>query len=369
MPPRKRARQAGDQEGEDGEQGLIKLADGSTLDAELPVLRVFCSCARGLPAAAQEWDLSGLLVDGQPVQRSTVAAWLACIDSVVDGTPPAAAAAAEAGDGVAAAAALTEATGLRRLLSFADAVGSSGGVLQACLSQVEELFFRVTIGEASWELRATGRGLYVSEDRHLYCHGLSEDPHPLEPAFASDQQQNDFAQLLSEQVEGLLFVAHRLQLGKLLELLHAFVFRGFTLDGAVLESYLHLVFTDRVMAAAVGSSSSSAAKNAYLSSVLSQACSCVSGTGGEFLGVRELLEVIGNPSYHESDRCLTFRARLLQPLLDLGSGDKVSVELSLFSQGRQTIRFGEHGPTLPVQLLLGHAIWDDKQYSQLVAPP
>jgi hypothetical protein len=127
------------------------------------------------------------------------------------------------------------------------------------------------------------------------------------------------------------------------------------------------------MAAAVGSASSGPAKNAYLSSVLTQACSIVTqaGSSGDgVVGLRDMLEVAGKPVFDNANRRLTFPARMLQPLLDLSIGDKVSVELCLFNQGgRQTIRFGPGGAALPVQLLLGHAIYDDKQYKLLVAAP
>jgi hypothetical protein len=44
----------------------IKVAAGQHLEAESFVLRSFSVCARNLPAAAEEWDVSGLLIDGQP---------------------------------------------------------------------------------------------------------------------------------------------------------------------------------------------------------------------------------------------------------------------------------------------------------------
>jgi hypothetical protein len=47
----------------------------SPLEADAQVIRLFSSVARQLPET-DEWDLSGLLVDGQPVSRATVVAWL-----------------------------------------------------------------------------------------------------------------------------------------------------------------------------------------------------------------------------------------------------------------------------------------------------
>ena len=51
----------------------IKLADADAqhLHADKLTLQCYSACARGLPAAAEEWDL--LLTEGQPVQRGTAA--------------------------------------------------------------------------------------------------------------------------------------------------------------------------------------------------------------------------------------------------------------------------------------------------------
>jgi hypothetical protein len=54
----------------------IRLADNITLSAKANILRSCSSCAEGLPADAQEWDLSQLLVEGEPVTKGTVVAWL-----------------------------------------------------------------------------------------------------------------------------------------------------------------------------------------------------------------------------------------------------------------------------------------------------
>jgi hypothetical protein len=69
---------------------LIKVAAGEPLEAESLLLRSL-SCAvsdsaRGLPAAAEEWDVSGLLLDGQPFTRETVSCWLSCAYSAIHGT-------------------------------------------------------------------------------------------------------------------------------------------------------------------------------------------------------------------------------------------------------------------------------------------
>lgn len=54
----------------------IRLADNITLSAKANILRSCSSCAEGLPADAEEWDLSQLLVEGDPVTKETAVAWL-----------------------------------------------------------------------------------------------------------------------------------------------------------------------------------------------------------------------------------------------------------------------------------------------------
>jgi hypothetical protein len=120
------------------EDGLIniKLASSSSsrgqqsnLSAKATILRSCSSCAEGLPADAQEWDLSQLRVEGEPVQRRTVVAFLNCCYSrIMDSEfekqlqDP-----------------RSDAISLAQLLAFADAVGATRGVLAACLSQLDHL--------------------------------------------------------------------------------------------------------------------------------------------------------------------------------------------------------------------------------------
>ncbi len=59
----------------------IKLGgeqDSSGLTVKATTLWSCSSCAEGLPADAEDWDLSQLLVEGDPVKRETVVSWLNC---------------------------------------------------------------------------------------------------------------------------------------------------------------------------------------------------------------------------------------------------------------------------------------------------
>jgi hypothetical protein len=119
----------------------LQLADDAPdkppLEAPLVLLRASCSCARGPPRDSDTWDLSNLLIDGKPVSRDTVTAWLNVVYTLHEDVP------FEEVQPVAAA----SATRLYQLLAFADAVGSSRGVVKACLVGLEQLAFEVKVGD------------------------------------------------------------------------------------------------------------------------------------------------------------------------------------------------------------------------------
>jgi hypothetical protein len=118
--------------------------DTPPLEASTRLLHACSTCAFGLPRDASTWDLSNLLIDGHPVSRDTVTAWLNVVymhqDDVAygDATSPAAA----------------SATQLYQVLSFADAVGSSRGMVKACLAGLEQLAFEVKVGDKEVQLAA-----------------------------------------------------------------------------------------------------------------------------------------------------------------------------------------------------------------------
>jgi hypothetical protein len=129
------SRKRGRQFGLDAAQvGVIKLLRGS-IAAELLAVRACSSCARGIPTSAQEWDLSGLQIDGQPADLELVTAWLGCVDSLLRH------AAADNTD----SSAVLNTGGIAQLLCFADAAGSVEGVLHAGLSKLRDLQYPVAL--------------------------------------------------------------------------------------------------------------------------------------------------------------------------------------------------------------------------------
>jgi hypothetical protein len=129
------------------------LADAGYLEAGKWVLLAVSSVAGGLPAEADEWDLSGLLVDSQPVSRATVVAWLnaayqAVLGQVFEAQQPEVDPARSV-------------EGMYKLLLFADAVCSTPPVLRACCAQLQHL-----------KLRAQLRQQQLALDTDAFCYGF-----------------------------------------------------------------------------------------------------------------------------------------------------------------------------------------------------
>jgi hypothetical protein len=348
MSSRKRNRQTASSAAVEDGQCTIKLADAS-LPADLAALRVFSSCARGLPVDAQEWDLSGLQVDGQSVSRATVEAWLACVDSVVAGSPL----------DLISTPLLKTAKGLQQLLLFADAVGSVGGVLNACLSGLEDLYMPMEVGSETVNLYMcnSAAGYRVDEEvpgKLVLCSAtLLDNTWGEIGTFSCEDQEVEFCQQVASQTAALLYVGHRLQLPQLLQTLHSFVFRCHVLPDGIFNAYVPEVFTERVLAAAVGSNQLS--RDTYVTSVLTQPCSAHGG-----VGLHQLLRSVQNPQFCSSRRELCWDAQLAEDFFGCVEGSELYVQLDMLGPRAPAIRFGEDGPWLRAQILLGHGIFNEQ---------
>jgi hypothetical protein len=246
MSSRKRARE---------EDIQIRVAVGEALTAESFVLRALSSCARALPGDAAEWDVSGLLFDGQPFDRETVCCWLQCGYRHIYG------AAAELDSN--SVSLLSTVSGLAQVLAFANAVGSFEGMLQAACSQLQQLKFVVQLPEQVLELPVAGYS-YWFDKKHLNQFNVN-DAETIGAPLASDEQCRDVQQQVAKQAALLLRLAHVLHLQPLQGVLHHFmllnVWEG---QDRVLSGAVGFIFTDAVLEAALGSSTLS--KEAYITS-------------------------------------------------------------------------------------------------------
>jgi hypothetical protein len=131
----------------------IKVSAGEPIPAKSFLIRTFSSCAEQLPQDASEWDVSGLLIDGEPFSQATVECWLHCAYSHVYGPDHLDAADLEQ---------LSTAAGLHHVLAFAHAVGSFEGLLKAAGSQSDKLKFVVQLPEQTLEISAVTGKYYFS---------------------------------------------------------------------------------------------------------------------------------------------------------------------------------------------------------------
>lgn len=135
---------------DDGDMLQVKVAAASEpLAADRAILAAFSSCVRGLPSEAVECDVSGLLVEGQPVQQEIVLAWLQVVYTVTLDEPF---------EQLEPASPVTSMAKLGQLLAFADAVGSSKGLLKACCAGVASLHAAVQLPERQQQLKLAAAG-------------------------------------------------------------------------------------------------------------------------------------------------------------------------------------------------------------------
>jgi hypothetical protein len=202
----------------------IRLVNGETLSADESVLRACSSAARGLPADADVWDLSNLLIAGEPVQRKPVISWLnMCYNAVhgepfvADGGPP---------DVV---------MDLFRLLAFADSIGATGGSVKPCITErvLLDLAMEVTVSSQQQQQQ-------MEEDSYEFSMPLSwsnycwikvikaagtlyelsaADP----PRAVSAAAKDAVVAQVAAQAEQLLYIAYKLQLQELVQVLKDFL--------------------------------------------------------------------------------------------------------------------------------------------------
>jgi hypothetical protein len=288
------------------------------------------------------WDLSNLLIGGQPVERSTVVAWLNGIYSTISGScfeeqqelPT------------------RTACGLHKLLAFADAVDTEPGIVQALMSHLDDLVIRASMGQQQVQLCTDGRS-YFFDGMQLSCSPPGMQYQVGMPA-PSSQEQRQLSTDVAQQLEALLYYAHSMQLRQLVQKLHAFISSNAsnTAGTALLHGVLGVVFSDRVVTAALGpvaaaaGSSPADTRRAWISSVLTQPCGVAPG----MLSPQQLLGPLKLPSKLQGP--LQFQAELMQDCWGSSRGERVSVTLDLFYSS--SISIGSL--RMPVQLLVGPVV-------------
>jgi len=336
---------------------ILASADNSgqpqQISANIHILRSCCSCAEGLPADPQEWDLRQLQINGTAVQREAVVAWLNCaysriLDSVFE---------EQQSDDADYAYYTETVAGLAQLLAFADAVGSRAGILRSCLMHIDELVLQVQLPFNTFRLQTDGRAYYISSDHCLtYCSPTARSYN--HAPFPSDEAEETFLQQAAQQTEALLFEAQRLQLQPLMDRLHSFIASGTFRNTAIFYGRLEDIFTERVLTASLPAHASPGTKEAWISSVLTLPCGVSRNHN-----VNHLLDVRSLYDHNRHRGPINFSASLLQDFMGSRAGDRVDVELDLFD--RSVIQIGRI--TWPVQVLLGHAVVSDEDLEDIMS--
>lgn len=325
---------------------VIKTADGEPLQAEAYIVRACSSVARGLPADAEAWDVSGLLLGGQPFSR-------AC--SVLHGD-------AELSQD--AYKQLFNAKQLYLLLAFCHAVGSTQGLLNVACSRVDNLQFRVQLPEQTIQLYSGMDNVYLfptdNEDQLAHI-DLKRDVCNVGKPCVSREQRRQLQQQVAAQVGSLLHMAHVLRQQQLIDTMHSFILWHTRNPWSLLWGVLELIFTDEAVAAALGSSTLS--KVQYINSVLTQPCSFMDG----FYCRRALMQPEGPFSLDSDTGSLQFQAKLLQDFAGGKEGDTVDVNLELFQGGGGMIISINHDHLwLPAQLMLGNTLGDGEDWYEVM---
>lgn len=350
---RKRSRAAS----QDGDAFRIKTAAGDPLPAKSLLVRTFSTCAEQLPAGAEEWDVSGFLIEGEPFSRETVKAWLNCGYSMLYGP-----AEVDAED----QAHLSTARGLHQVLTFAHAVGSPAGLLKAACSQLHELRVEVQLAASTLELPISPahdcsyRLAEYEEGCQLVTITLTG--RTVLGQVSTMEEVQDIRQQVAEQTAALLEVAHVLHLQPLIDALHRFIRMSTWLQNSIFAGMLDQLFNDAVLEAALGSST--VRKEAYISSALTQPCSLVSSA----LSSQGLLKPVGEFKVASDTGKVYVQAQLLRDFAGGKAGQTVHAALDLFAEdglalGLQ-LQLDDQEPAqvwFAARLLLGNSIGSDGQ--------
>jgi hypothetical protein len=330
-----------DDEGED--VIIISLGQGiKFLSANSYVLRCYSMCARHLPPESTVWDLSSLVVEGRPPTYDVVASWLDVVHMVHEGdlTP-------EWGEGKAN---LDTLDGVCQLLAFADAVGSSRGVIKACLRvcKLQSLVMPYEVENGSLSLIMDGRcyacsaagGCVITHHITNSPNGTSAVYYPTTSPFSITAEQR--AQLvitLGDQLERAAYLGYKLQLQPLQYLVTSVISSTTLFKDALLYGQLHRVFTARVREAA--GLADDEAFRARLHSITDVPLLPTKAAPGSGL-------LLGSELDANMLTCgSTLQLKLQRSLLGAPSGKPVWVKLSL-SEG--SVSIGEL--SLPVEVVL-----------------
>jgi len=293
----------------------IKISDTDSLQADRAVLSAFSSCARNIPDAATEWDVSGLMLEGQQVQRSTVVVWLNLTYHSIHGAPY-----EETPWDGSLKCFVRSFTRLAQLLAFADAVGSSRGLLLSLDKEALPLAADVQLGERPVPLRSAESYFHLPYGRRLMFYP-ADDNHQRSILAGSEREVEAAIQQLAQQVESLLYLAYKLELANIQERVQTFIFNNSYSSTSVLRGkvLLETVLSERVLATKAGAAAS---KQALASALYTLP---VSFSDPDYHSLDSLLGPITATS---EKQVIRFKANCQRDFMAFSKGQEVEVEFN-----------------------------------------
>lgn len=310
--------------------------------ADRLTLQCYSTCARGLPATAEEWDVAGLQIEGG-LNRQTVVNFVNAISKHLNNEVLIAEDQNESPVTMAR---------LSSLLAFADAVGCSRGLLLALDAELAAgVVAEVQCNQEPLQLNVD-RSYYFKNERLCYT-SMARDSTDVAWDMADASGLDDQAAIrkqLAAQTEALLHLAHKLQLPTLTGVMHNFIMYSSRWGQSLLNSpeLLRMVWSARVLG--VVQTSNQVLQQAIISHSTSQLCSFVDAPG-----YRHLLKPIDlTPAQQQP---ITFTAELLQDLQPFSKGQQIKVEMDLFGSSllHVWVRPDRKIP-LHAQLVLGRSL-------------
>lgn len=153
------------------------------------------------------------------------------------------------------------------------------------------------------------------------------------------EQRAVFVKEVAVQVERLLWLAYHLQLGPLINHLHSFIRYNVTFLGALLRGRLSLVFTHRVLEAALGRNQLGAP--AWITSVITESAGMVKGCP-----FRSALFQTARTQPAQSTPSIDCPAVLQRDFMGLTAGTKVDLQVDLLQSGQVKVMQGGHSARL-----------------------
>ena len=227
-----------------------------------------------------------------------------------------------------------------QLLGFADAVGTSRGLLRVLLPKTPALRVAVQVQDATHVLDLTQDFAWgvVCAESPLICLSRPKDTR----IRASDEVHTALEQKVAAELEALLFLAYKLQLPDLQQQVVNAVRRHAVTPERVLYRECAVIVSDRLIQAVPDIS-----RHSLTHGLVAEPCPLVAGDGP-----RQLLRPVG-----QDKPKLSFQAEVLHNFLGFKPGETVQVELDLLGQFRITAARLPRGDSKvrshPVQLLLG----------------